>query len=88
MLRSLVIAALACSVLAQSALWAAELDGRKLFKKRCGTCHKVTKVGQGLKGFTDEERLKHFDRFLSAHHAPDRAERLAIIDYMNGAMYK
>ncbi len=58
-------------------------EGKKLFNKRCGNCHKVGDVGQGLKGLTAEERTRHLDRFLAVHHAPDATERAAIIAYMN-----
>jgi mono/diheme cytochrome c family protein len=83
MTRLLFAALLAAGVALTPHALAAELDGKKTFKKRCANCHKIGQIGQGLKGLTAEERTRHLDRFLSAHHASNREERAAIINYMN-----
>jgi mono/diheme cytochrome c family protein len=83
MLKLLFAALFAVGVALSPHALAADLDGKKTFKKRCANCHKIGQIGQGLKGLTAEERTRHLDRFLSAHHASNREERAAIINYMN-----
>jgi mono/diheme cytochrome c family protein len=67
---------------------AADLNGAKMFNERCLNCHTISEVGQRLAGFTPEDRAKHLERYLTAHHAPDRAECAAIIKYINEQLDK
>ncbi len=67
---------------------AAKLDGAKRFNERCLDCHTISEVSQRLAGFTPKDRVAHLERYLTAHHAPDRAERTAIIMYINEQLDK
>ncbi len=67
---------------------AANLDGEKRFNERCLVCHTISEVSQRLAGFTPRDREAHLESYLTAHHAPDRAERIAIILYINQKLDK
>lgn len=85
---SLIPALIAAGLALSMSGCAAALDGAKMFNERCLNCHTISEVGRRLAGLTPKDRVEHLERYLIAHHAPDRAERAAIIKYINEQLDK
>jgi len=80
--RSLIPALIAAGLALSAFGCATDLDGAKIFNELCLNCHTISEVGQRLAGFTPKDGAEHLERHLASHHAPDRAERAAIIRYI------
>jgi len=77
----IVLLALSATVL--DGAWGADpFDGRKLFSQRCALCHSVRKPVAALRNRLPADREDFLQRFLVSHHAPDPAERKAVIAYL------
>lgn len=57
-------------------------DGAALFKSKCTACHNEAKVMAGVRKIPEAERPERLEQRLSAHFAPDPAQRKAIVDYL------
>ncbi len=57
-------------------------DGAALFKSKCTACHNETKVMAGVRKIPEAERPARLEQRLSAHFAPDPAQRKAIVDHL------
>jgi len=57
-------------------------DGAALFKSKCTACHNEEKVMAGVRKISEAERSERLAQRLSAHFAPDAAQRKAIVEYL------
>lgn len=62
---------------------AAESDGARAYEKACASCHRIpSRVIRPFVRLPPAERQARLDAFLKTHHAPDDAQRAAIVSWL------
>jgi mono/diheme cytochrome c family protein len=58
-------------------------DAGALYKERCGSCHTERRLVSRLKAWPENGRAARLDKLLASHHAPDAAERAALVAFLD-----
>jgi mono/diheme cytochrome c family protein len=60
--------------------------GENAFNQRCLGCHTLSEIEQRLAGRPAADCVRHLEPFLAQHHAPDPAEREAILAWLDARL--